>query len=75
MFAERTGRSTMQPTRLGIPLHEERGYSVREVFVDADGYSRSEGFTFEGPGFNALIIYPTYSEALAALQSLVDACA
>ena len=64
----------MTPTRLGPPLQEEHGYRVREVFVAAGERERSEGFTFEGPGFNALIIYPTFREAQAALQSLVQAC-
>ena len=48
-------------------MHEEHGYRVREVFVDVNDRTRSEGFTFEGPGFNALIIYGTFREALAAV--------
>jgi hypothetical protein len=64
----------MNTTRLGPPLHEERGYAVREVFDARSDEGLSEGFTFEGPGFNALIIYPNFNEALLALQSLADAC-
>jgi len=64
----------MNTTRLGPPLYQERGYAVREVFDARSEQGASEGFTFEGPGFNALIIYPNFKEALLALQSLANAC-
>ena len=60
-------------TELGPPLHEERGYRVREVFDTAHA-GASIGYTFEGPGFNALIIYPDPQEAVSALRSMIEAC-
>jgi hypothetical protein len=60
----------MNPARLGPPLYEEHGYRVRELYDSVR--ARSDGFTFEGPGFNAVVIYPSFSEALSALQSLLD---
>ena len=57
----------MKTTRLGSPIHEECGYCVREVFGADD---RSEGFTFEGPGFDAIVIYRSAGEAKLALQEL-----
>ena len=59
----------MNPIRLGPAIHCEDGYQVREV-LDEGG--RSEGYTFEGPGFSALIIYPTFDEALHGLQALAS---
>jgi hypothetical protein len=61
----------MHTTRLGPSIHKEGGYRVREVFDAVSG--RSEGFTFEGPGFGALIVYRDASEAKAALLELVEA--
>ena len=61
------GRADMNAVKLGPPLHCEGGYQVREVLSESE---RQEGFTFEGPGFSALIIYPNFAEALLALQSL-----
>jgi hypothetical protein len=69
MFARRTGCADVNPIRLGPAIHCEDGYQVREVLDDG---GRSEGFTFEGPGFSALIIYPTFAEALQGLQALAS---
>jgi len=57
----------MNPITLGPPMHCEGSYRVREVL---GANQQPEGFTFDGPGFNALIIYPSFQEALAAVQSL-----
>jgi hypothetical protein len=62
----------MNATRLGPPLHQERGYRVREVFDTGTEACVSAGFTFEGPDFNALIIYAEADEALAAMRMLLD---
>jgi hypothetical protein len=60
----------MSPFRLGPPLYEQHGYRVREFYDSA--LARSDGFTFEGPGFNAVVIYSSFDEALSALQSLLE---
>lgn len=58
----------MTPIHLGPPIHREGGYAVCEVLgVD----QHPEGFTFNGPGFSALIIYPNFGEALVALQAML----
>jgi hypothetical protein len=60
----------MDPVRMGPPLYEEHGYRVRELYDSARG--SSDGFTFEGPGFNAVVIYPSFADAMSALQSLLE---
>ena len=57
----------MNPIKLSPPMHCEGIYRVREVL---GANQQPEGFTFDGPGFNALIIYPSFPEALAAVQAL-----
>jgi hypothetical protein len=69
MFARRTGCADVNPISLGPAIHCEDGYQVREV-QSAGG--RPEGFTFEGPGFPALIIYPSFDEALLGLRALAS---
>jgi hypothetical protein len=60
----------MNPARLGPPLYEEHGYRIRELYDSVR--ATSDGFTFEGPGFNAVVVYPSFAEALSALQSLLE---
>ena len=59
----------MNPITLGPPMHCEGSYRVREVL---GANQRPEGFTFDGPGFNALIIYSSFQEARAAVRSLAE---
>jgi hypothetical protein len=59
-------------TILGPIIDEESGYRVRQVFDCNQGQpGASVGFTFEGPGFNALIIYPTADEAFADMRAMI----
>jgi len=59
----------MNTVKLGPAIHCEGGYQVCEVLSES---GRSEGFTFEGPGFAALIIYPSFDEALLSLRALAS---
>jgi hypothetical protein len=59
----------MNTVKLGPAIHCEGGYQVCEVQTES---GRPEGFTFEGPGFPALIIYPSFDEALLGLRALAS---